>query len=412
MSTGAEESHNQVMASFTTFEPVQYTRKDYVDSFFGMDSERIANECGNENKSEIKDKSKKKSKKKDRRAKIRFRTQDFSIVKWSHKVQAPTSAHTVDEQLPKRSHKVQAPASAHTVDEQIVKRSHKVQAPTSAHTVDEQTAGASSIANCFIDQEPQATNTSHGTRVPGLLLATLLTPRLQKDLFLAELPLELNASHMNAAYTMISVPVPDDTNFKARYSSLLRYFQKAQLLPEQKTRPTVFVLTSITNCTVKIITVAEKLKRDLKSCAIECFQYCAIQSRNVSVDHFNNGKRNRKGETAIHNLRADSAPKAATGSAEQAFNDNDEDEAFQTMTVAPKGSPTVAASDNPKLRRLPVMTIFLALTSVAELHHLIWLDSWVPCLINVIKLTIYLGNKPTDFCELSNASYACGVSGG
>ena len=262
------------------------------------------------------------------------------------------------------------------------KWSHKFQAPTSAHIVDEQAAGASSIANYFIDQDPQATDASHGPRVPGLLLTTLLPPRLQKNLILVELPLELDASHMNAAYTMISVPVPDSINFKARYSSLLHYIKKAPLLPEQKTRPKLFVLTSITNCTVKIITVAEKLKRDLESCAIKYFQYCAIQPRNVSVDHFDYGKRNRKGDPANPNSTADSAAGVATGLVEQASNDNDEEEAFQTMAPAHEGSPMMAASGHRKLRRLPVMTIFLALTSIPELRHLFWLDSLVPCLMN------------------------------
>lgn len=336
MLTGAEEGHNQVMPILTTFEPVQYTKENYEDGHFDMNSDKVADEYEDESKDE--------SEEEDRGARKRLRTHGLFVPgngfsKWSHKVQAPTSAHIVDEQ----------------------------------------TADASSIANCFIDQEPQATDTSHGPRVPGLLLTTLLPPRLQKNLFLAELPLELDASHMNAAYTMISVPVPDSMNFKARYSSLLHYVKKAPLLPEQKTRPQILILTSITNCTVKIITVAEKLKRDLESCAIKCFQYSAIQPRNVSVDRFNNGKRNRKGDPANPNSTADSAAGVATGLVEQASDNNDEEEAFQTMAPAHED---LATSSNRKLRRLPVMTIFLALTSVPELRHLFWLDSLVPCLMN------------------------------
>lgn len=329
------------MTRLTTFEPIQYTKENYENGRLDMNSESMADEYVDESE----DKSEEESEKESRRARKHLRTRGLIV---------PSSGFST--------------------------WSHNVQANTSAHTVDEETAGASSIANCFIDQEPQTTDACHGPRVPGLLLTTLLPPRLLKDLFLAELPLELDASHMNAAYTMISVPVPDSINFKARYSSLLHYFKKAQLLPEQKTKPTIFVLTSISNCTVKIITVAEKLKRDLRLGAIECFQYCAMQPRNVSVDHFNKVKRNRKGEPVNRNPTADGVASVATGSVEQASNDNDEEEAFQTMTVAHEDSPMVAASGTPKLRRLPMITIFLALTSAPELRYLFWLDALVPLL--------------------------------
>lgn len=255
---------------------------------------------------------------------------------------------------------------------------HEAQAPTSEYTVGKQSASASSNSDCSIDQEPRATDASHGSRVPGLSLTTLLPQRLQKDLVIMELPLELDASHMNAVYTMISVPVPDSINFKARYSSLLRYFKNAQVIQEQKTKPIIFILTSITNCTVKIITLAEKLKRDLESYAIECFQYCAIQPRNVSLDNFNNAKRNRKGKVANQGATAENVASVATGSVAHDSNKNDEEEAFQTMTVAHEDSPTVVASGDRNLRRLPVMTIFLAFTSIPELRHLYWLDSLIP----------------------------------
>ena len=357
------------MTMHISFEPIQYTRETYENVHFDMGSESMAEEHEDEDEDE--------SEGEDIQTGKRLRTRGLFVSSNGFSTWA-----------------------------------HKVQAPTSEYTVGKQTAGASSVSDCFIDQEPRATDASHGPRVPGLSLTTLLPQRLQKDLVIVELPLELDASHMNAVYTMISVPVPDSMNFKARYSSLLRYFKKAQVMQEQKTKPIIFILTSITNCTVKIITLAEKLKRDLEFYAIECFQYCAVQPRNVSLDNFNNAKRNRKEKAANQDATADSVASVATGSVEQDSYKMDEEEAFQTMTVAHEDSPTAVASGDRKLRRLPVMTIFLALISIPELRHLYWSDSLITYSINAIELSLCPGNKSSDFSELSSASCIFGISGG
>lgn len=323
----AEESHDQVMTTHKTFEPIQYTQKNYENVRFDMSLESMTEKDEDEDSSEEEGK----------RASKCLRTKGLFVprngfFKWNHKVQTPISENAVDEQI----------------------------------------TGASSIANSCIDQEAQATHASHGHRVPKLLLTTLLSQPLQKTPVIVELPLELDASHMNAVYTMISVPVPHSMNYKARYSSLLRYFTKTELMPEPKMKPIIVVLTSVPNCTFKIITLAEKLKRDLESSAIKCFQYCAVQPRNVSLGHVNSVKRNRKENTANRSSTADGVASVVTGSDGQASNDNDEEEAFQTMAVSREGLPRVAASGDRKLRRVPVMTIFLALASVPELRQLYW----------------------------------------
>ena len=346
---GVEGGHNQVMTPQKAFEPIQYTKKDYENVRFDQNSESTINE-------------------------------DASEEEQTH----ARKRHQTD--------------GLFTPSNGFFTWALKLQAPLSEETVDEQTAGAFSIANSFIDQEPQATNPSLGPRVPRLLLTTLLSQRLQKSLVIMELPLELDANHMNAVYNMIAIPVPDTMNFKARYSSLLRHFTKIELMPEKKTKPIVGVLTSMTNCTVKIITLAERLKRDLESFAIGFFQYCAVQPQNVSLGHVNSVKRKRKEDIGNRNSTTDSVANVVTGPVGQASNDNkeEEEEAFQTMSVPEEGSPRVAASGDQKLRRVPAMTIFLALASVPELRQLYWLDSLVVCLYRCLSLISSTVNRPTD----------------
>lgn len=330
---GAEGDHVQVTTTHKPFEPIQYTYKTYQKTSFEAKLESTTDEYEDEDVNE-----------EDKHASKRLQTNGLFVPSngfftWAHKVQAPTSENAAEEQA----------------------------------------ASISSMANGSLDQEAQATNPSHGSRVPRLLLTTLLPQQLIKSLVILELPLELDANHMNAVYTMISVPVPDSLSFKARYASLLQHFVKIHLRPEQKAEPTIAVLTPVTNCTVKMITLAEKLKRDLESCAIKCFQYCAAQSRKVLLDHVKSVKRNRKGDTANRDATADSVASVAIGLDGRASNENDEEEeeAFQTMGLPHENSPRVAASGDRKLRHVPVMTIFLALASVPELRQRYWLDSLV-----------------------------------
>lgn len=250
-------------------------------------------------------------------------------------------------------------------------RVHEAHKHTSEPTAEEQTAGISSTADDFLDQEAQTTKPSHGTRIPKLLLTTLLSQQLADNLVILELPPELDANHMNVAYNMVSVPVPDALSFKKRFTSLLRHFVQVHLGPEQKAEPTIFVLTPVNNSTVKMITLAEKLKRDLDSCGVKCFQYCSVQSRMDSVNHTKSVKRNRKGETGKQDETTQrTVVNKAAGLHRQACNDNDEEEAFQNMDIPHENVPKVATSDNRKLRRAPVMTIFLALAPVPELRQI------------------------------------------
>lgn len=325
----AKEDHDQAITTHKNFEPIQYTKNKYENSHCDMKSEIETDEHESENLSD----------EEDEHARKRLRTEGLFV---------PSNG--------------------------FVTGAHKVQAPTLEH-VEEKSTGASCIANGFLDQETQATDISHGPRVPGLYLTTLLPQRLQESLTIVELPPELDASHMNAVYTMISIPVPGSMNFKAKYSLLLQHFTKIKVIPEQKTKPLIFVLTSTTNCTVKIITLAEKLKRDLASSAIKCFQYCAVQAQKVLMDRVNSVKRNQKWGIENRDSTTDNVTGTASGSAGQDSNDNEEEEAFQTMAVPREGSPKVTASGDRKLRRLPIMTIFLGFASVPELRQLYQLAS-------------------------------------
>ena len=255
-------------------------------------------------------------------------------------------------------------------------RVHNAHKPTSEPTAEEQTAAIPSTADNFLDQGAQNTNPSHGTRIPKLLLTTLLSQQLIDNLVVMELPPEMDADHMNAVYNMVSVPVPNPLSFKQRFTSLLRHLVQSHLEPEAKAEPTIFVLTPVNNSTVKMITLAEKLKRDLDSCGVKCFQYCSVQSRLDSVNHTNSVKSNQKGKPGKQDETTEcTVVSAAAGLDMEACNDSDEEEAFQKMDIPYETVPKVATSENRKLRRVPVMTIFLALAPVPELRQIYELDS-------------------------------------
>lgn len=274
-------------------------------------------------------------------------------------------------------------------------RVHKAHKPTSESTAEEPAPAISSTADELLDQGAQTTNPSHGTRIPKLLLTTLLSQQLRDNLVVSELPPEMDADHMNVVYNMVSVPVPDSLSFKQRFTSLLRHFVQSHQEPEQKAEPTIFVLTPVNNSTVKMITLAEKLKRDLDSCGVKCFQYCSVQSRMDSVKHTKSVKRNRKGKPGKQDETTEcTVASAAAGLDVEACNDNDEEEAFQKMNIPYENVPKVATSENWKLRRVPVMTIFLALAPVPELRQIYELESLRSiCIDEILRLTACAVNK-------------------
>jgi hypothetical protein len=178
---------------------------------------------------------------------------------------------------------------------------------------------------------------------------------------------------MNMSYNMVSVPVPASLSFKNRYATLLRHFVEIHSRPQEKTEPTIIVLSPVENCTGKMITLVEKLKRDLESRSVRCFQYCAVQSRLIMVDRSKGAKRNSKGKNTGRNEETDAGvAKAAISLDENGCDENaeEEEEAFQNMDES-KGNPSKTGTcGNMKQRRFPVMTIFLALTPVPELRQL------------------------------------------
>lgn len=243
---------------------------------------------------------------------------------------------------------------------------HKAQKPTSALKAKEKTTGVADTGDEFVYREVQTTNVSHGSRIPKLLLTTLLPHWPAKNVTISELPHELDSDLMNAAYKMVSVPVPEKMCFRTRFASLLRHFVENRPCPQPKAEPTVFMLFPVENCSCKMITLAEKIKQDLEVRKIRCFQYCALQSRTILVERV---KTNRKEDKINQDANADTAVTSrANGLDGQECNNNHEEEEFQTMGV-PKGNLSKEAnSDGPKLRRLPVMSIFLAMVPVPELR--------------------------------------------
>jgi hypothetical protein len=249
----------------------------------------------------------------------------------------------------------------------VFRMANAAQKPISEPTAKGKTAGVADTGDGSVYQEVQTTNLSHGSRIPRLLLTTLLPLSLTKNIIVSELPPELDSDHMNASYKMVSVPVPDKLCFRARFASLLRHFVENRPCPQLKTETTVFMLFSVKNCSCKMITLAEKIKQDLEVRQIRCFQYCALQSRTILVER---AQTNRKEEKVSQDANADTViSSGAKGLDGHERNNEDEEEAFQTMDVS-KGHSKEVVSDGPKLRRLPVMTIFLAMAPVPELRQL------------------------------------------
>lgn len=248
----------------------------------------------------------------------------------------------------------------------VVITARNAQKLTSARTAKGKPIGVADTGDEFFNQEIQTTNLSHGSRIPRLLLTTLLPQSLTKNIIISELPPELNSDHMNSTYKMVSVPVPDKLCFRTRFTSLLRHFIENRPCSQVKAESTVFMLSPVKNCSGKTITLAEKIKQDLKIRDIKCFQYCALQSRTILIER---AKTNRKKEKVNQDANADTAVSSGTnGSDGQERKYDDGEEAFQTMDV-PKGNLSKdIISDGPKLRRLPVMTIFFAMAPVPELR--------------------------------------------
>ncbi len=250
---------------------------------------------------------------------------------------------------------------------------HESKLPSSKSTAEKKTAEASGSADNYVDQEAQFTNPSQGSRIPKRLLTTLLSQQFTSKLVVLELPPEMDSDHMNMSYNMVSVPVPASLSFKNRYATLLRHFVEIQSRLQEKTEPTIMVLSPVENCTGKMITLVEKLKRDLGSRSVRCFQYCAVQSRLIMVDRTKGAKRNSKGKNTSRNEEAETVmANAAISLDENGSHENaeEEEEAFQTMDET-KGNPSkMGTCGNMKQRRFPVMTIFLALTPVPELRQL------------------------------------------
>ena len=255
-------------------------------------------------------------------------------------------------------------------------KTHETQRLVSESTVKNSIAGVSRTVYDILKQDVQTATPSHGSRIAKLLLTTLLPQNLTRNLVISELPDELDADHMNNTYNMVSVPVPDGLSFRNRFTSLLQHLVAIHSSTKVEAEPIIFVFVPVENDSIKLITLVEKLKCDLKKCGVECFQYCAVRSRMVKVNLTPGVKRNRKTEIKD----ADGKPRSAVASSAvelegQACDDNDEEEAFQTMDPSHDKLSLIASSNDEKLRRVPVMTIFLALDPVPELRKLYMLDS-------------------------------------
>lgn len=262
-------------------------------------------------------------------------------------------------------------------------RTHEAQRFTSetTSTVKKHNSGALNSFHLSSEQRAQSTNSSNGSRIPRQVLMTLLPQKSTDNLVIAELPSGLDADHINATYSMISIPVPDNLSFRDRFTSLLRYFVKLQSSPKPVVKQTIIVLSPLKTGSTKIITLAEKLKRDLKKCGVVCFQYSAVQSRTVKISRTGSVKTSPKAESKEpRENRPSTKVRATVGLKAQAGNDNDEEQAFQNMEASHDELPLISLSGDPKFHRVPVMTIFFALSSVPELRQLYTSDA----------LTVYL----------------------
>ncbi|KAI6878860.1 hypothetical protein D0869_12467 [Hortaea werneckii] len=137
-------------------------------------------------------------------------------------------------------------------------------------------------------------------------------------------------------YRHVQLSVLSSTQIASRTSKIISHLEEQ---PREDGKPTVVSLTARAKAASKLISIAEIVKRDLAARGSRCYQYNALDSELADIPRDGRPKQ----------------PKESVGGAEE---DEESDEAFETM-----GAPTGPT----KKRSMPVMTIYFSKVPIKEL---------------------------------------------
>ena len=153
----------------------------------------------------------------------------------------------------------------------------------------------------------------------------------------------LDEGSLQGKYDLVKLSVLTSTQISSRTSAVVAKFSPSGDGIENSDpatthagnnngKPVIVALTAKANATNKLTSIVEIAKRDLVSKKIKCFQYNALSSEMVEIER----KSKKRGD-----------------------DESDSDDAFETMGAVPLSEK--------KKRSMPVMTVYLATTSVREL---------------------------------------------